>query len=84
LAKHIVIYVSLKEKIIAPLLLTSVTGNWENLSGKTSAKAFWAYPLVTFKAIFLIHWQAIKLILKGIKYVPKPLQKDNKISQTGK
>ena len=78
------IWINHLNKENAPLLLTSVTGNWENLSGKTSAKAFWAYPLVTFKAIFLIHWQAIKLILKGIKYVPKPLQKDNKISQTGK
>ncbi len=62
------------------LLLTSVTGNWADLSKKTAAKAFCLYPLVTFKAIFLIHYQAIKLIFKGIKYVPKPLQRKNKIS----
>jgi len=67
-----------------PLLLTSVTGNWAPLNKHNSARAFWAYPLMTFKAIMLIHWQAIKLILKGIKYIPKPLQSDNKISKTDK
>ena len=43
-------------------------------------RAFWKYPLVTFKAITLIHWQALKIISKGIKYIPKPLQNNEKRS----
>jgi DUF1365 family protein len=48
---------------------------------KASLKtAFWRYPLITFKAIYLIHWQALRLFLKGIKYIPKPKQLDPKLS----
>nr|MBI1231062.1 DUF1365 family protein [Cytophagales bacterium] len=61
-------------------LLTSLIGNLEPLTEKTIRRAFWTHPLVTFKTIFLIHWQAIKLILKGIKYVRKPKQIDQKLS----
>jgi len=45
-------------------------------------KAFWQYPLVTFKAIILIHWQALKIISKGIKYISKPEQKPIMLSGT--
>ncbi len=65
-----------------PFLLTAVTGKMAKLNKENILKAFFLYPLVTFKAIFLIHWQAIKLLLKGIKYIPKPLQSENKITHT--
>ena len=55
-------------------LLTSLTGRFEPMSVKTLRRAFWQTPLVTLKAIALIHWQAVKLVAKGIKYVPKPAQ----------
>jgi len=63
-------------------LLTALTGRRIPLTRQSLRKAFWGYPLVTLRAIFLIHWQAIKLVAKKIKYIPKPLQKKEKLSST--
>ena len=35
---------------------------------------------MTFKVIYLIHFQALKLFLKKIKYIPKPPQKNIRIT----
>lgn len=77
------IWINLDDEKGTPLLLTSVTGKEESLSKKSVQKAFWNYPLMTFKAIFLIHWQAVKLLFKGTRYVHKPLQHDNNNSHIG-
>lgn len=53
-------------------LLTSLVGRLIPYSRESRRAAFWSYPLVTVKTIGLIHWQALKLILKGIRYIPKP------------
>lgn len=63
-------------------LITSLMGTLAPLTQANMRKAFWRYPLITFKAIWLIHWQALKLISKGIKYVKKPKQKEEKTSIT--
>jgi len=63
-------------------LLTTLTGKLNPLSASNIFHAFWRYPLVTLKAIFLIHWQAVKLFTKGVKYVPKPMQIKNKVTKT--
>ena len=62
-------------------LITSVHGKFSDLSEKQAFRAFWRYPLVTIKAISLIHWQAVKLFVKGVKYVPKPTQFKDKITK---
>ena len=64
-------------------LVTSLTGKYENLTKATTRSVFWKYPLVTLKTIALIHYQALKLITKGIRYVPKPIQKQPRTSATG-
>jgi DUF1365 family protein len=61
-------------------LITSLIGNLSPLNEKSLRLAFWKHPLVTFKAITLIHWQAIKLILKRIKYINKPEQNEYKVT----
>lgn len=61
-------------------LLTALTGTRLPLTRQSCRRAFWSYPLVTLRAIFLIHWQALKLVAKGIKYIPKPLQRKEKSS----
>ncbi len=61
-------------------LATSLIGGFEAMEARPLRKAFWCYPLITFKAIILIHWQALKLVAKGIKYISKPLQKDVRLS----
>lgn len=63
-------------------LVTSLTGSMVSMTSKTLRKALWRYPLVTLKAIILIHWQALKLIFKGIKYIPKPPQKQKNLTST--
>ncbi len=63
-------------------LITSLVGDMQEMHKPTLRRAFWAYPLVTFKAIALIHWQAVKIVLKGIKYIPKPAQKRPRHSAT--
>lgn len=63
-------------------LVTSLIGKFEPMNKAILRKAFWRYPLVTFKAVTLIHWQALKLLTKGIKYITRPPQKPKKISTT--
>ena len=63
-------------------LVTSLIGQFERMNIVTLRKAFWMYPLVTFKAIILIHWQALKLLAKGIKYISRPKQKSERTSTT--
>ncbi len=76
------VWIDLIDDNDAPFLLTAVSGKMAEFNVQNTRKAFFLYPLVTFKAIFLIHWQAIKLMIKGIKYIPKPLQFKNKITHT--
>jgi DUF1365 family protein len=64
-------------------LLTALSGDYSKLNVENASRAFWRYPLVTFKSIFLIHWQAVKLFAKKCEYVPKPVQNDNKITRAG-
>jgi DUF1365 family protein len=63
-------------------LVTALTGKLQALTKSSLRYVFWHYPLVTLKAIIMIHWHAIQLMLKGVKYVPKPPQKTQKISTT--
>lgn len=63
-------------------LVTSLIGKFEPMNKTTLNKAFWTYPLVTFKATTLIHWQALKLLAKGIKYISRPPQKPERVSAT--
>ncbi len=63
-------------------LITSLIGSFTPLTGQTLRKAFWAHPLVTMKVITLIHWQALKLLMKGVRYITKPEQVEKKVSAT--
>jgi DUF1365 family protein len=63
-------------------LITSLIGDLTPLNKKNLRKNFWKYPLITLKTICLIHWQALKIILKGIKYIPKPKLLKQKLSSS--
>lgn len=63
-------------------LITSLIGKLTPLTPETLKKAFWRHPLVTLKAITLIHWQALRLWTGGVRYVPKPVQLQNNITAT--
>lgn len=56
-------------------LLTSLVGRMQPLTRRALWKAFFAIPLVTLKVIGLIHFEALRLMTKKIKYINKPPQK---------
>ncbi len=80
--KNLGIWIDYHDKSGVKTLETCLTAHLETMSKKAKRKAFWAYPLVTLKAIILIHWQALKILSKGIPYLSKPPQKDQKVSST--
>ena len=38
------------------------------------------YPFLTFQVIALIHWQALKLWLRGMRPYPRPLPPSEEVS----
>ena len=63
------------------LLTTSVVGKRSPLTSLRLLACFFRYPLVTFKVIGLIHYQALRLFTKGVRYHHKPLRTTTEISR---
>jgi DUF1365 family protein len=63
-------------------LTTSLKGKLEELTKSSQRKAFWQTPFVTLQAITLIHWQALKLKIKGVKFFKLPKQKSKNVSSS--
>lgn len=55
-----------------PLLKASFTGNSMALSDQALFSLLFRYPLMSVKVIGGIHWEALKLWLKGIKITKRP------------
>ena len=55
-------------------LTTRLWGQWQPMTSGQLWRVFWRYPLVTLKTIYLIHYQAVKILSKGIGYIAKPKQ----------
>lgn len=55
------------------LLLTSIAGRGEPLTGGALSRCFFAYPWMTLGVIARIHWQALKLWWKGVPFHSRPL-----------
>lgn len=56
----------------APLLITSFFGKRVDLSDASLLRACVLYPLMTLKIIFAIHFEALRLFLKGIALLSHP------------
>ena len=54
-----------------PLLAATFNGSHRALNTKGLLRAFFALPLVTIKIIAAIHWEALRLWLKGARLVPR-------------
>ena len=63
------------------LLTTSVSGERHTLTTKSLLTCCFRYPLVTLKVIGLIHYQALRLFLKGVRYHYKPTPPSTEISR---
>ena len=62
------------------LLYASQDGNARELNEKNLLISYISHPLMTFKIIVAIHYEALKLWLKGIKFVKKKFNIKNNIS----
>jgi DUF1365 family protein len=63
------------------LLLTSISGKVQPITDSKLLFAFLRYPLLTFGVIFRIHWQAVKLFIKGVPFFKKPLPPSSELSR---
>jgi uncharacterized protein len=54
-----------------PLLAATFHGRRRALTSAALLRAFFSLPLVTFKIVAAIHWQALRLWLKGARLVPR-------------
>lgn len=63
-------------------LITALRGDLAPLTSKSLRKAIWAHPWVGVKTMALIHWQALKLWAKRVKFYTKPEQLKTRITQT--
>ena len=55
-----------------PLLSATFSGTHRPLTTANLLRAFAAFPLVSFKIIAAIHWEALRLWIKGMRLVPRP------------
>jgi DUF1365 family protein len=55
-----------------PVLAATFSGRRRALTSRALLAAFCALPLVTFKIMAAIHWEALRLWLKGARLVPRP------------
>jgi DUF1365 family protein len=54
-----------------PLLAATFSGRRRALTTSALAQSFFALPLVTIKIIAAIHWEALRLLVKGVRLVPR-------------
>lgn len=55
-----------------PLLAATFHGQRRTLSSRALLRSFFSLPLVTFKIMAAIHWEALRLWIKGARLVPRP------------
>jgi DUF1365 family protein len=55
-----------------PLLATTFRGRRRALTTAALLRSFFSLPLVTLKIVAAIHWEALRLWLKGARLVPRP------------
>ena len=64
-----------------PLINTSISGTSRPLSRANIISAMLRYPLMSLGVIFRIHWQALKLWIKGVPFHSKPKPPELEVSR---
>ena len=54
------------------ILATGFLGRRAEFSDRLLSRLIFAFPLLTFKVIFGIHFEALRLLLKGVRLRPAP------------
>lgn len=55
-----------------PVIVASLAGQRRNLTDGTLLKTFVVFPLLTLTVVAGIHWEALKLWIKGMRLRPRP------------
>lgn len=55
-----------------PLLSATFAGDLKPLTTRTLLALVGRMPMLTAKILGAIHWEALKLFLKGVRYIPRP------------
>ncbi len=55
-----------------PLIQTSVSGKLQAITPATLRRALWRYPAMTLMVMARIHWQALQLWFKRVRFFRKP------------
>lgn len=62
------------------ILTATWDGKRRELTDKALLSTLFTHPLLTMKIIVGIHWEALKLMLKGAKYIHRPLPPEKDVS----
>ena len=65
------------------ILYASQDGQRVDFNTKELIKSYFKHPLMTFKIISAIHFEAFKLWIKGIKFIKKKIKIKNNITFEG-
>ena len=55
-----------------PVIIASLAGRHRALTDKTLLRTFFVFPLLTLTVVAGIHWEALKLWIKGMRLRPRP------------
>ncbi len=64
----------------SPIIVAAFTGRRRELTDRVLFHALFAYPLLTVKVVAAIHFEALKLILKGLRLRPRPPAPDHAVT----
>ena len=56
----------------APIITAAFSGRRCDLDDRNLAGAFFSHPLLSLKVVLAIHWEAVKLLTKGVRLRTKP------------
>ncbi len=65
-----------------PLIQTSVSGQLEPVTPAALRRALWRYPAMTLMVMARIHWQALQLWLKRVRFFSKPPAPDQFVTRS--
>ena len=71
-ALKIMLRQSQPDRSLKDMLFAGFTASYERLTDKALWRLFFVMPLMTLKVVFGIHWEALLLIIKGMRLRPKP------------
>lgn len=63
-----------------PLMNACLAGARRDLTDPALLRAFMAVPAVTLKVITAVHWHALRLWLKGLRFRPRPPKPDRQVT----